>query len=153
MYIARHSGKSIKITFTKQQRKADYTTSTVKTESHIPRKEISDFWIPPQQPINPLYHSPSLTKTPFTRVEFYYQYTQTCKSNSKYLQPQIQRFYTSYNTVTIQCTWYKTHLCSFVANPIVTTKLVFHNSRNGLPCYVDGTTVGFLFQSQYQFCN
>ena len=64
---------------------------------------------------------------------------------SEHLQPQIQRFYTSYNTVTIRCTWYKTHLCSFVANPIVTTKLVFHNSRNGLPCYVYGTTVGFLF--------
>ena len=141
IYIARHSREINKSHFYQIAEKSWLYHFHGKTDSHILRKEISAFWILPLPPINPPYRSSSLTKTPFTQVQIYYQYTFSCTSK----QPQIQRFYTSYNTVTVQCTWYKTPLCSFVANPIVPTKLVFHNSRNGLRCYVYGTTVGFLF--------
>ena len=141
IYIARHSREINKSHFYQTAEKSWLYHFHGKTDSHIPRKEISAFSILPLPPINPPYRSSSLTKTPFTQVKSYYQYTFSCTSK----QPQIQRFYTSYNTVHILCTWYKTHLCSFVANPIVATKLAFHNSRNGLPCYVHGTTVVFLF--------
>ena len=63
-------------------------------------------------------------------TNFFPKSSTTTEQLSEDLRPKRQRFYTSYNTSTIQCTWYKNHLCSFVAQLLCATKLWFKSCRN-----------------------